>query len=282
MNWSYIKNRDQSNISPIWRSFFQNFWCYSLLSDLYWEIRLEHGESRRFNIAAFYNAALAILFFFLITVAWRLPDPYWLVSLLCFVPLLHAVTDINALNGLSGYHYRRNSRLLFRHYALILLILPLMALVIAGSTGLVPSPTVVAGTELSERQARLIREFAELRPHEKIDFYYSNAFISFEEDGNIVTDERVVSYYLDDAGTGMVASAYFKEIVSLRVLLGTFFEPTVILVCLANDEYFTLYAGAQEKEDRRFVDTIKARLPRGTGFIIEEDEDFACEPQSGA
>ena len=125
-NWSFIKIRDSSKISPIWRTFFLSLWCYPFLSDLDWEIRRERGKSTRNKLKTPYNAVLAILFFFLVSVSWRLPDPYWLISLFSFVPLLHAVSDITALNGRSSYHYRRNSRLLFRHYALMVLMFPLV------------------------------------------------------------------------------------------------------------------------------------------------------------
>lgn len=281
-NWSYVKNRDQSNIRPIWRSVFLNFWCYSLLIDLDRATRQEAGKPKGNTAKSLYNAALAILFFFLVSYSWRLPDPYWLVSFLSFVPLLHAVADINGLNGRSGYHYRRNSRILIRHYALTILVIPLVALGVADSTGLIPPSSVVAGVDLSERQTRFIRKFGALGQNERIDYYYSDALFSYEDDGNIVTDERVVSYFIDESGEKYVESAYFEEIVSLHVLAGSFFEDTVIFVCLANNEYFTLYSSAQEKSDRRFVDAIKDRLPGDARFAIETDDNFSCDLRAGA
>ncbi|MHA1527876.1 MAG: hypothetical protein ACTSVG_02560 [Alphaproteobacteria bacterium] len=186
------------------------------------------------------------------------------------------------MNGLNSYHYHRNSRFTFRHYALILIGLPIAGFTIASTTGVIPPTTVIAGAELSARQIKMIREFAELEQYERIDFFYSNSLFLYRDDGNVVTDKRVVSYYTDESGTRYVATANFDQILSLHVRMGAFFEDTFILVCMPENEYLVLYAGAQEKEDRRFVDSLHARLPPSTPLILEEDDNFECNVPSGA
>jgi hypothetical protein len=280
-NWKYVKTRGRHNISPFWRTFFLNLWCYALLSDIDSEIQRKQENPEQNSIKTTLNVSLAIVFFFLVSISWRLPDPYLLMSFLSFTPLLFAVNDINALNGRKSYHYHRNSRFTFRHYALILIGLPIAGFTIASSTGVIPPTTVVAGADLSTRQVRMIREFAELEQYERIDFFYSNALF-LRDDGNIITDKRVVSYHTDETGTKYVAAAYFEQILSLHVRLGTFFEDTFIMACMSDNEYLILFAGAQEKADRRFVDTIKARLPLSARFILEEGENFVCDVPSGA
>ncbi len=280
-NWKYIRDENHRNINVFWRTLFFNFSCYALLSDVNAEIcrKQEYPPGAGYKTRP--NGLLAILFFLLVSVSWRLPDPYSLVSFLSFAPLLFAVNDINALNGRENYHYNRNSRLIFRHYALILIGLPIVGFLIASSTGVIPPTAVVAGADLSTRQVRMIREFAELEQYEQIDFFYSNA-LSLRDDGNIITDKRVVSYHTDEIGTRHVAAAYFEQILSLHVRVGSFFEPTFIMACMLDNEYLILLSGAQEKADRRFVDTIKARLPLSARFILEEGEDFECDVPTGA
>jgi hypothetical protein len=254
-------------------------WYFPFLNDLDSETRQDHGNRQRKKAKTLYNAALAILYFCVGGVS-SLPDPYWFFALLGFVFLLPAVYEINALNGPSSTHYRRNSRFVFRHYALIVLVVPIMALGFAAATGLIPSTAVVAGKDLSERQARIIREFGTLGQNERIDYYYSDDPFSYGADGNIVTDERAVSYYVDETGTRIVTWAYFGEILSLHVLHGTFFDPTVILVCLADDKFFTLFASTEDKMDRKFVNAIETQLLPDVQVRVDEEEDFVCEERS--
>ena len=276
-NWSYIKQRDHSDISPVLRSIFSNLLCYSFLSDLRSESDQEHGKPEPNALAVLLDASLAILFFFLLTVSWRFPDPYFLISFFSFAPLLPAVNDIKKLNSESSYHYKRNSKLLIRHYVLILIAILLISFVIIISFGLIPSSSVVAGRDLSKWQVEIIREFSRLHQNERIIYYYSNALFSYEDDGNIVTDNRVVSYYIDEMEVRYISSADFREISDLHVLSGTFFEPTLIVACLDNGEFVALYASTEEHKDLKFVDAIKSRLRHEAKLIVEQDQDFACE-----
>ena len=46
-NWTYIKERDERNISPVWRSVFAPFWYYSLFSDL---AKHSSSEAHKLNV----------------------------------------------------------------------------------------------------------------------------------------------------------------------------------------------------------------------------------------
>src|SRR5690606_38287847 len=64
--------------------------------------------------------------------------------------------------------------------------------------GSMPDTMVLRGHELKPATVKAIAKFAPLRPGEKIEYFYSAGFWSFEEDGNMITNERVVSYYTDE------------------------------------------------------------------------------------
>jgi hypothetical protein len=91
-NWSAIQERGEPEIMPFGRAFFAPFFCYSLFS----KIRAT-AKSRAIQdpVPAGPLAAGWIIF----TILGRLPDPYWLVSMLSIaflLPVQEAVNEINA------------------------------------------------------------------------------------------------------------------------------------------------------------------------------------------
>lgn len=80
-NWQCVKHRLDLDIWPFWRAFFAPLWLFSLTAHV-----RDHGRqvglSTSLSPIAVGGAYLAI------SILWRLPDPYWLVSMLSFLPLL--------------------------------------------------------------------------------------------------------------------------------------------------------------------------------------------------
>jgi hypothetical protein len=81
-NWVAIKKRTGADkIMPFWRAFFSVIWaypCFREIASVAFAGQIDlHGGA----------AGLAILYF-LMSIAARAPDPYWLVTLLGFVPVL--------------------------------------------------------------------------------------------------------------------------------------------------------------------------------------------------
>jgi hypothetical protein len=91
-NWQVIKGREGPGLSPIGRAIFAPLWAISM--------------GRRFNEQAQaegISLALPVISlgvaYFILTALWRLPDPYWLISALAFVPLLPFEFAARRLNG---------------------------------------------------------------------------------------------------------------------------------------------------------------------------------------
>lgn len=79
--WEIIRNETGESLSPFWRAFFSPFWGFSLLSRI-------DGRLARSHMRAGWNSSLLGLLYFVLSISYRLPDPWWLVSLLAFVPLV--------------------------------------------------------------------------------------------------------------------------------------------------------------------------------------------------
>jgi hypothetical protein len=91
-NWRVIREREQSQISPFWRAFFNPIWTFSMGARF-------AGDARARNISLALPAVALGILYLLLHALWRLPDPYWLVTLLAFVPLLPFDFAARRLNG---------------------------------------------------------------------------------------------------------------------------------------------------------------------------------------
>lgn len=102
-NWKSIKEREQLDISPFWRAFFAPLFCYSLFTEI--NRAAVHHEAKEIP-----GPGILALLWFLLNVASRLPDPYWLVSFLSFLCLLPAQNSVNQINRIVAPKHNENRR----------------------------------------------------------------------------------------------------------------------------------------------------------------------------
>jgi hypothetical protein len=102
-NWNLIKQREQTDIMPFWRAFFAYFFCYSCFS----RIR-EHAES--VGVGQSLAASPLAIGWIITSLLWRLPDPFWLVSMLAFLFMLPPVAAANRINAKVAPHHDPNGR----------------------------------------------------------------------------------------------------------------------------------------------------------------------------
>jgi hypothetical protein len=100
-NWKLIKSRTGLSIRPFWRALFAVFYCHSLFKSVQ-ESAISHDC--RSSVSPGWLAFLYVA----LTVAWRLPDPYGLVSLLTFLPLLPVQAAINEINARAASTAQRD------------------------------------------------------------------------------------------------------------------------------------------------------------------------------
>jgi hypothetical protein len=91
-NWKQIKISTRQNLRPFWRAIFSVFFCYALFKNVQ-ESTDEYGGRQEINpgwLAAGY---------ILMSMMYKLPDPFWVLSLLAFLPLLPVQGAINRINA---------------------------------------------------------------------------------------------------------------------------------------------------------------------------------------
>jgi hypothetical protein len=128
-NWQLVKEREGFaglRISPIPRAIFSIFFCYQLFA----KVRdYEHPalKPRRRLLAGPLAAGWIIL-----SVLWRLPDPYWWPSTLSFLFVLPVQVRVNQINAEVAPGHDRNARLSWRNWIAVGLGGVLILLVLIG------------------------------------------------------------------------------------------------------------------------------------------------------
>ncbi|MGD2270221.1 MAG: DUF4234 domain-containing protein [Desulfobacterales bacterium] len=90
-NWKQIKISTRQNMRPFWRAVFSIFFCYALFKNVQDSTDVYGGRQ---DINPGWLAAGYIL----MSMMYKLPDPFWAVSLLAFLPLLPVQGAINSIN----------------------------------------------------------------------------------------------------------------------------------------------------------------------------------------
>jgi hypothetical protein len=93
-NWKKMKDRG-ADLMPIMRSIFAPLFSHALFNAV-------QEEAGRRRVGHTWHPGVMAVAFLALTASWRLPDPYWLVSLFTFVPLIPVQKTINDLLGADG------------------------------------------------------------------------------------------------------------------------------------------------------------------------------------
>jgi hypothetical protein len=101
--WVRIQRQSGEVISPFWRAFFGALWSFSLFKRV-------RSRSRAEALTVNWNPVLLGIGFLVVNVLWRLPDPWWLISLFGFVLLVPVQQTIEQLNARYAHALLPNRR----------------------------------------------------------------------------------------------------------------------------------------------------------------------------
>lgn len=101
-NWRLVKEREHSDIMPFWRAFFSFFFCYSLFQRI--------GKSAKERSLPPISAGWLAAGWIIVSLLWKLPDPYWLVSCLAFFFILPVQKTVNEINAQYAPDHDQNNR----------------------------------------------------------------------------------------------------------------------------------------------------------------------------
>ena len=250
-NWRLIKDRDGSDIRPVWRAIFYPFWHYSLLTDIY-----KTGQSQALS-GSFYRGILAASLLIL-NALWRLPDPYWLISIFTFLPILPAVFAIASMASTGPAQQPIGSHRPVNFIA-YLVGGPLLVFASLSTIGFLPPTVVVTGDDLWEKDIVYLREAGILGADEKILFFYSNGLLTIKEDGQFISDAYITSYWRDtEDGQTYTAYTGYEDIDDIDVVWAQgIWDLTLITITTTDEKELVLGVSSEAGGDRKFVTAMR-------------------------
>lgn len=256
-NYTYIKRRDGTSIMPIARGIFSMFWYYSVYKDLTLH---KINNAVKATIPPLYVGGILAVLFFLSNLFTNRADEYTLISFilsgLLMVPMVNYIYHVNDNDSADS---RYNSSLSFRHAVLTFIGLPMLLLLLGSEIGLTASDSVVAGDKLYNYDLKYMQRKGILNPGDKVDYFYSDAFLFIRDDGNGFTTGHVFSYWKED-GKLMVEKASFDEIKNIDITWSkSFTDNTAIKIVRKDGTEFLLYVARTNKKDKVFGRELKRR-----------------------
>lgn len=124
-HWNCERKRTGEKLLPFWRAVFSIFFAFGLFERISTHTELE-------RVAPLENPGLLGVAFVLLAFATRLPDPYWIVSLFSFVPLLPVQAAANRLQRKTAPDQSRNESYSGANVVLIVIGAILLVLVLLG------------------------------------------------------------------------------------------------------------------------------------------------------
>ena len=114
-----------------------------------------------------------------------------------------------------------------------------------------------------EHNVEFLENAGLLQEGEEVLHFYSQGQLSVEEDGNMLTDSKVVSYWIDEeTDKFLIEVARYDEIASVDTEYSdTHSDHTVITVQRHDGSQFVLVVSAEDNRDVPFVDTLESRIP---------------------
>jgi hypothetical protein len=182
------------------------------------------------------------------------------------ISLLFIYFYVQGIRGAYAYHRLKKAEnpeyqaaAKWTYYTGIPLAVIIAILLIIGTlseTGVIAPIEVVSGDKVSAENVKLLIKERIITPNETIKLFYSSGLSSIIEEGNILTDQRVVSYEVVD-GKMDVYNAKFADIENVTIIKpGTTLEDTIVEVTHKNGSFYLLLSN-ENHGDQRFVDEIE-------------------------
>lgn len=249
-SWKHISAASGESMRPFWRAVFCVFFCHSLAE------RVKEKAVAVKGTSSLQPGAIAISFF-LLTVIGRLPDPYWLISVLSFVPLAKIVIEIRAVHKAMFPNAELSDSWSWKSYTALSVGAPCAVLLVLMVTVGVPT-RVVESKDIPRSYIEELRERQIIRPDEDVEWFYSAGLFSIADDGNLLTPTRVISYQTMN-GELSVWSVNYADIKDISIVEGSVLSNTELTVFAQNEDEIFLVLSAEDKQDRKFISELRDR-----------------------
>ena len=144
-----------------------------------------------------------------------------------------------------------------------LLIIILVALSALIEQGFMPSGEIENSSSLPDRIVQRLRDEGVITRSENIDLFYSASLLDVMADGNLITNERVISYWINETEELEVASASFGDISEANITAkGDELTDTILTITQADGAQFHLVLPVAGNGDNRFYRRVNQLINR--------------------
>ncbi len=251
-NWIHIRARDQSNIWPFWRMVFAPVWMFFLADDI-----------ERTTGAPVRRAPLIAGLFLLANFAVFLREPFWLIGLFSFVPLVPLVRQIEQFNRRNHGEIVCQPVFFSRHYVLCGIFVPYLVLTLLVEFQVITGTRVLDGKHLLPRNIAYLQEAGIIGEAEPVIYFYSGGIYPLRWRGVILTDKRLIRYRSEPDREGhRIESLSLSEITRVDVTRpGIWFTETQVKV-QAGEQSLDFALGVDANRDVEFTKALENHVPR--------------------
>ena len=130
--------------------------------------------------------------------------------------------------------------------------------------GILPDSKIVSGPDLnSSTRSKLINKQI-IDKNSKILYFYTTGIYSFTNEGQLMTDDSVISYAANDEGIIQTWKMEFNEIKSIELILeGSYFKDSIYKIYgneQAEYEWIEVWLSTEKNGDKIFIDELRKRM----------------------
>ena len=125
-NWKLILERERSNASPFWKTFFMFIYCYIFFEKV-------RSSAAEIKIAQSISVQFLATGWIVMSTLWILPDPYGLIALVSIVFLIPVQQAANRVNEFLVPGHDRNDRFTALNIVAVIIGGLLLATVVVGA-----------------------------------------------------------------------------------------------------------------------------------------------------
>lgn len=104
-NWKRLKSASGENLSPFWRAFFAPLWGFSLFKRIC-------AAAVSAGVPVDWSSGALATFYLVLNMTWRLPDPWWLISIATLIPMIpvqQAAQRVNERHAVLSTEWRNDN-----------------------------------------------------------------------------------------------------------------------------------------------------------------------------
>lgn len=215
-------------------------------------------------------AAIFILVFFIlsriiagISIGWHTGLLFSLILLYFFAKAVQGTFVYHRIEKAENPDYKPPSRwYAFLVVPLGLVLLAAFAFGVLTATNFLPSTKVLAGYEMPQKDIQRLISEGIIDPGEKVEYFYSAGLFSILEDGNLLTDRRVISYLTNEMDEIELYELYFFDIRDFELIQkGSYLSYSVYQInSYDEDAWLRIFLSAEEGGDMRFINALRRKL----------------------